>query len=191
MKAAVLRRYKEPLQVEELSVEAPHVGEITVKVAAAGVCHSDLYVLEGATPVPPPLVSGHEAVGVVEEVGPGVDGVSPGDYVVTSFIWPCGRCKNCTSGRENLCKSFAKVRLKGTLLDGTTRFRDGGGGEVRIFLGGTCFQASARRHWRRGLKTPAPSWSSQPTACSEGVKPHCLSPPSTRRLMPCAATSTC
>jgi len=54
MKAAVLRRYKEPLQVEELSVEALHVGEVAVKVAAAGVCHSDLYVLEGATPAPPP-----------------------------------------------------------------------------------------------------------------------------------------
>jgi succinate semialdehyde reductase (NADPH) len=137
MKAAVLRRYKEPLQVEELAVEAPHVGEIAVKVAAAGVCHSDLYVLEGATPVLPPLVPGHEAVGVVEEVGPGVDGVSPGDYVVTSFIWPCGHCKNCASGRENLCENFAKVRLKGTLLDGTTRLRDSRGEEVRIFLGGT------------------------------------------------------
>jgi D-arabinose 1-dehydrogenase-like Zn-dependent alcohol dehydrogenase len=133
----VLRAYKEPLQVEELAVEAPHVGEIAVKVAAAGVCHSDLYVLEGATPVPPPLVSGHEAVGVVEEVGPGVDGFSPGDYVVTNFIWPCGRCKNCASGRENLCENFANVRLKGTLLDGTTRLRDSKGGEVRVFLGGT------------------------------------------------------
>jgi len=63
--------------------------------------------------------------------------LSPGDYVVTSFIWPCVRCKNCASGRENLCENFAKVRLKGALLDGTTRLRDGGGGEVRIFLGGT------------------------------------------------------
>jgi succinate semialdehyde reductase (NADPH) len=72
----------------------------------------------------------------VEEVGPGVDGLSPSDYVVTSFMWPCGRCKNCASGRENPCENFAKVRLKGTLLDGTTRLRDGGG-EARIFLGGT------------------------------------------------------
>jgi Zn-dependent alcohol dehydrogenase len=60
-----------------------------------------------------PRRAGREAVGVVKEVGPGVDGVSPGDYVVTSFIWPCGRCKNCASGRENLCENFAKVRLKG------------------------------------------------------------------------------
>ena len=80
MKAAVLRAYKEPLQVEELSVETPRAGEVAVKIIAVGVCHSDLYVLEGATPVPPPLVPGHEAVGVVEEVGPGVDGQSPGDY---------------------------------------------------------------------------------------------------------------
>jgi Zn-dependent alcohol dehydrogenase len=79
-----------------------------------------------------PRRAGHGAVGVVEEVGPGVDEVSPDDYVVTSFIWPCGRCKNCASGRENLCENFAKVRLKGALLDGTTRLRDrhGGGGQV-------------------------------------------------------------
>jgi succinate semialdehyde reductase (NADPH) len=63
--------------------------------------------------------------------------LSPGDYVVTSFIWPCGRCKNCTSGRENLCENFARVRLKGTLLDGITRLRGSKGGEVRVFLGGT------------------------------------------------------
>lgn len=57
--------------------------------------------------------------------------------MVTSFIWPCGRCKNCTSGRENLCENFARVRLKGTLLDGITRLRGSKGGEVRVFLGGT------------------------------------------------------
>ncbi len=136
MKAAVLEKYNEPLQVKDLSVEKPHAGEVAVKILAAGVCHSDLYVLEGATPVPPPLVPGHEAVGLVEEVGPGVEGLSPGDYVVTSFIWPCGRCRNCVSGRENLCENFAKVRLRGTLLDGTTRLRDGERG-IRVFLGGT------------------------------------------------------
>ena len=69
MQAAVLEKYNEPLQIEELSVERPRAGEVAVRILAAGVCHSDLYVLEGATPVPPPLVPGHEAVGVVEEVG--------------------------------------------------------------------------------------------------------------------------
>lgn len=140
MQAAVLEKYNEPLQIEELSVERPRAGEVAVRILAAGVCHSDLYVLEGATPVPPPLVPGHEAVGVVEEVGPAVEGLSPGDYVVSSFIWPCGRCKNCVSGRENLCENFAKVRLRGVLLDGTTRLRDKQGREVRVFLGGTWAQ---------------------------------------------------
>ncbi|RFA93897.1 zinc-binding dehydrogenase [Pyrobaculum aerophilum] len=136
MRAAVLEKYQMPLKIEELEAAPPKKGEVKIRVAAAGVCHSDLYVLEGATPVPPPLVPGHEAVGVVEEVGEGVDNLAPGDLVVTSFIWPCGRCKNCASGKENLCENFAKVRLKGVLLDGTTRLRRNNGEEMRIFLGG-------------------------------------------------------
>jgi succinate semialdehyde reductase (NADPH) len=137
MRAAVLRQYNQPLKLEDLHVAPPQRGEVKVRIQAAGVCHSDLYVLEGATPVPPPLVPGHEAVAVVEEVGPDVDGFSPGDVVVTSFIWPCGRCRNCIRGAENLCENFAKVRLRGVLLDGTTRLRSPTGEEIRIFLGGT------------------------------------------------------
>ena len=136
MRAAVLHRYNEPLSVEELDVDRPRAGEVRIRVVGSGVCHSDLYVLEGATPIPPPVVPGHEAIGVVEEVGPGVDWLQPGDYVVTSFIWPCGRCRNCVTGRENLCEEFAKVRLAGTLFDGTTRLRARDGTPVRIFLGG-------------------------------------------------------
>lgn len=129
-------RYKEPLAVEEVDIDKPREGEVLLRVRSAGVCHSDLYVLEGATPVPTPLVPGHEAVAVVEEVGPGVDRFAPGDVVVTSFIWPCGRCRNCASGRENLCERFAEVRLKGVLLDGTTRLKLGDGTPLRVFLGG-------------------------------------------------------
>ncbi|MEM4080791.1 MAG: zinc-binding dehydrogenase [Pyrobaculum sp.] len=135
MKAAVLHKYNSPLSIEEVEIDRPKSEEVLVRVRSAGVCHSDLYVLEGATPVPPPLVPGHESVAVVEEVGPGVKNVEPGDYVVTSFIWPCGKCKNCARGLENLCERFSEVRLRGTLLDGTTRLRLNGS-PLRIFLGG-------------------------------------------------------
>ncbi len=135
MRGAVLHAYNTPLKVENLDVERPREGEVLLRIKSAGVCHSDLYVLEGATPVPPPLVPGHEAVAVVEEVGPRVEGLAPGDVVVSSFIWPCGRCRNCARGLENLCEKFAEVRLRGTMLDGTTRLSMGGT-PVRVFLGG-------------------------------------------------------
>ncbi|MGC8584055.1 MAG: zinc-binding dehydrogenase [Thermoproteus sp.] len=137
MRAAVLHKYNGPLVVEEVDVGRPREGEVRLAVRSAGVCHSDLYVLEGATPVPPPVVPGHEAVAEVVEVGPGVSGLQPGDVVVTSFIWPCGRCRNCARGMENLCERFSEVRLKGVLLDGTTRLRlRRTGEELRVFLGG-------------------------------------------------------
>ncbi|MEM1787783.1 MAG: alcohol dehydrogenase catalytic domain-containing protein, partial [Pyrobaculum sp.] len=72
MKAAVLHKYNSPLSIEEVEIDKPKSEEVLVRIRSAGVCHSDLYVLEGATPVPPPLVPGHESVAVVEEVGPGV-----------------------------------------------------------------------------------------------------------------------
>ncbi|MEM0463098.1 zinc-binding dehydrogenase [Pyrobaculum sp.] len=135
MKAAVLHRYNTPLRVEEVDVHKPHEGEVKIRVKAAGVCHSDLYVLEGATPVPPPLIPGHEAVAVVEEVGPGVSNFAPGDVVVSSFIWPCGHCKNCARGMENLCEKFAEARAKGVLLDGHMHLSLNGT-PLRVFLGG-------------------------------------------------------
>lgn len=136
MKAAVLYEYNKPLKVEDnVRVDKPHEGEVLLKVKSAGVCHSDLYVLEGATPIPLPVIPGHEAVAVVEEVGPGVENVSPGDVVVTSFIWPCGKCRNCARGMENLCERFSEVRLKGVLLDGRQHvFLDET--PLSIFLGG-------------------------------------------------------
>lgn len=136
MRAAVLNRYREPLNIEDLEIDRPKRGEVKIRPIAAGVCHSDLYVLEGATPIPPPVVPGHEAIAEVLEVGEGVSGLAPGDVVATSFIWPCGECIYCITGRENLCERFAAARMKGTLLDGTTRLRRRDGTPVRIFLGG-------------------------------------------------------
>ncbi|MBW9140741.1 MAG: alcohol dehydrogenase catalytic domain-containing protein [Candidatus Aramenus sp.] len=136
MKAAVLFKYNEPLKVvDNVTISHPKAGEVKIKVVTTGLCHSDVNVFEGKTPVPPPVVAGHEIAGIVEEVGEGVTRVKPGDRVVSAFIHPCGKCRNCASGKENLCETFSQVRLKGTMPDGTTRLSLDGK-EVRTFLGG-------------------------------------------------------
>jgi len=136
VKAAVLFKYNEPLKVvDNVTISHPKAGEVKIKVVTTGLCHSDVNVFEGKTPVPPPVVAGHEIAGIVEEVGEGVTRVKPGDRVVSAFIHPCGKCRNCASGKENLCETFSQVRLKGTMPDGTTRLSLDGK-EVRTFLGG-------------------------------------------------------
>jgi succinate semialdehyde reductase (NADPH) len=140
MKAAVLHKHGEveenPLKIEEVNFGAPKKGEILIKVLATGVCHSDLHVIEGRTLVPLPIVLGHEIYGKVEEVGPEVTTVNTGDYVVASFIWPCGKCKNCAAGMENLCETAASIRTRGVLFDGTTRLSLLDGTPLYAFLGG-------------------------------------------------------
>jgi len=136
MRAAVLFNYKEPLKIEDVEIDDPKENEVMVQVTATGMCHSDVNVFVGATPVPPPVVAGHEISGIVKKVGPGVTRVKPGDKVISAFIHPCGKCRNCISGHENLCETFSSVRLKGTMFDGTTRLRLKDGTPVRTFLGG-------------------------------------------------------
>jgi S-(hydroxymethyl)glutathione dehydrogenase/alcohol dehydrogenase len=138
MKAAVLRAVGAPLVVEELPQPSPRAEEVLVKVAACGICHSDLHVLKGELRFPTPCVLGHEISGVVEELGPGVRGVKPGDPVVSSFILPCGRCPSCARGRDDLCETFfAMNRLKGTLYDGESRLRSADGSPLAMYsMGG-------------------------------------------------------
>ncbi len=137
MKAAVLFKYKEPLKVvDNVELDPPKEGEVRIKVEATGMCHSDVNVFVGATPVPPPVIAGHEIAGVVEEVGPGVTRVKPGDRVVSAFIHPCGKCRNCISGHENVCEVFSATRLKGLMMDGTSRLHFKDGSQLRFFLGG-------------------------------------------------------
>jgi S-(hydroxymethyl)glutathione dehydrogenase/alcohol dehydrogenase len=128
MRAAVLRAAGAPVAVEELATPRPKEGEVLVRVAACGVCHSDVHVARGHLPFPVPCVLGHEISGRVEATGPGVSGLRPGERVVSSFIMPCGRCPSCGRGRDDLCETyFAMNRLKGTLYDGQTRlFRPDG-----------------------------------------------------------------
>ena len=105
MKAAVMRANNEPLSIEDLVVDEPGPGEVLVRTAASGICHSDLHMIEGGIPLPPPAILGHEPSGVVEAVGPGVTEVAAGDHVIGCLNRWCGICKFCTGGRPYLCTS--------------------------------------------------------------------------------------
>jgi alcohol dehydrogenase len=139
-----------PLVVEEVELDGPGEGEVLVEIAGAGLCHSDLSTLNGAIgrpkprhlglPAPPPVILGHEASGIVREVGPGVLDLQPGDHVVFSFVPMCGRCRYCAIGRPVLCVNGGKANLAGTLLRNTIRFHQpAGGGPVLHYLGAAAF----------------------------------------------------
>ena len=98
VKAAVMWDFNEPLKIESLSCSAPRADEVVVKIAASGVCHSDLSVQQTKLPFPPPVVLGHEGAGIVEEVGKDVKHLKPGDHVVLSWVENCGRCHYCIAG---------------------------------------------------------------------------------------------
>jgi Zn-dependent alcohol dehydrogenase len=142
MRAAVLGKAGGPLEVETLVDPAPRHGEVKLGVTSCGVCHTDLHVMRGEVAFPLPAVLGHEVVGSVLEVGSGVDSVRPGDPVVTSFIMPCGTCRRCVRGEEELCETFFSMnRLKGTLYDGDTRLRRDDGSPVWMYsMGGLAEQ---------------------------------------------------
>lgn len=111
-----------PLVLEMLELAGPGPGEVLVEIAAAGLCHSDLSVIDGSRPRAMPMVMGHEASGIVRDVGPAVSGLAAGDHVVFSFVPTCGRCVPCATGRPALCELGAKANAAGTLLSGTRRF---------------------------------------------------------------------
>ena len=103
MKAAVMRKNKAPLELEDATIDSPGPGEVLLQTAASGICHSDLHVIEGGLPVPPPCILGHEPAGIVAEVGDGVTDFTPGDHVIGCLSSFCGVCKFCTHGRPYLC----------------------------------------------------------------------------------------
>jgi S-(hydroxymethyl)glutathione dehydrogenase/alcohol dehydrogenase len=124
MKAAVLYKANEPLQILDLQQQGPQAGEARVRVMATGVCHSDWHIMNGDWPLPLPMVLGHEAAGIVEELGPGVTNVKPGDHIIFSFRPHCGHCLYCSTGRSVLCDGYKSARFG--MLDGTYRLkRDG------------------------------------------------------------------
>ncbi|HET7580040.1 MAG TPA: Zn-dependent alcohol dehydrogenase [Bacillales bacterium] len=123
MRAAVLHNYGERLKVEEVELESPKIGEVRVQIKAAGICHSDLHVMNADLPLPLPMVLGHEGAGVVDAVGEGVTRVKPGDHVVLNWVPECGECFYCRSGRPDMCEEALKLSASGTMADGTTRFQ--------------------------------------------------------------------
>jgi NDMA-dependent alcohol dehydrogenase len=139
MRAAVLYEVGRPLVVEDVELLPPRGGEVLVRIAATGVCHSDLHYIKGDLVMPLPVVLGHEAAGIVEAVGPGVTSVRPGDRVVILFAPACGHCRYCDSGRPHLCEM--RYRVRGKMPDGTTRLR-ARGREVHHF---TCVSSWAER----------------------------------------------
>ncbi len=114
-----------PLTIEELDLDPPGPGEVLVKVAAAGLCHSDLSVINGDRPRPLPMALGHEAAGIVEELGAGVTDLQRGDHVVMVFVPSCGHCLPCAEGRPALCEPGAAANGAGTLLSGARRLHRG------------------------------------------------------------------
>src|SRR5213592_1540055 len=139
IRAAVLERFGEPLEVQELDLAEPGAGEVLVRLVACGVCHTDLYTASGADPSGyAPTVLGHEGGGVVEAVGEGVSSVAPGDHVVTLFSPQCRECEHCRDARTNLCLAIREQQNQGYLPDGTTRLsRDGE--PIRHFMGTSTF----------------------------------------------------
>lgn len=127
--AAILRSFgapspyaeSKPLVIDEVEIDAPGPGEVLVKIAAAGLCHSDLSVIEGNRPRPLPMALGHEASGIIEDVGPGVSRFAPGDHVVMVFVPSCGCCGFCAKGRPALCEPGAAANAAGSLLSGEWR----------------------------------------------------------------------
>ena len=124
-----------PLTIEELELAAPESREVLLELVAAGLCHSDLSVINGSRPWPLPIVLGHEAAGIVREVGAGIDDLAVGDHVGFSYVPVCGRCAMCVSGRGHLCERGRAANVAGTLLSGGRRFRRRDGTVLHHHLG--------------------------------------------------------
>ncbi len=131
-RAALVYAFGDPFQVEHVELDEPREREVLVRVAAAGICHSDEHVRIGEMRAQLPLALGHEGAGVVERVGPGVTRCKAGDHIVFSFIPACGHCRYCLMGLSNLCILQSRT-MGGPRLDGTYRMRDGAGREVGQF----------------------------------------------------------
>ena len=137
-----------PLSIEEIDLRPPGPGEILVKMGAAGLCHSDLSVINGDRPRPTPIALGHEAAGIVEELGPGVTDLRKGDHVVLVFIPSCGHCGPCAEGRPALCEPGAAANTAGKLMSGESRLFRGDGTMVHHHMGCSAFadHAVVSRH---------------------------------------------
>jgi S-(hydroxymethyl)glutathione dehydrogenase/alcohol dehydrogenase len=140
-KAAILTDAHKLFEITELELDGPKAGEVLIRYEAAGLCHSDLHLKDGDLVPRFPLVGGHEGAGIIEDVGPGVTKVQPGDHVVCSFIPNCGHCRYCSTGRQNLCDMGATI-LEGSMPDGSFRFHSDGTDYGAMCMLGTFSQYS-------------------------------------------------
>lgn len=152
-KAAVLFEIGKKLEIREIEVQGPQDGEVLVRMAAGGLCHSDLHVMKGHLVAPLPAVLGHEGAGIVEEVGPGVSTLKPGDHVIPIWRLSCGGCMYCSGGRPALCPEGTQIRMTGRFSDGSTRFTLEGE-ELKHFCGVSCFSEYSVMSERQALKIP-------------------------------------
>jgi len=140
MRACVLREPGRPPAVETVTLEPPRAGEVLVKIAAAGVCHSDIHLADGLLGAGRwPMVLGHEGAGIVAAVGDGVTDVAVGDHVVFCMVASCGRCDACRSGRRTLCEPVGRQSVAGNLPEGSSRLRGADGGRLQHALTVACF----------------------------------------------------
>jgi S-(hydroxymethyl)glutathione dehydrogenase/alcohol dehydrogenase len=140
VRAAVLDGPGEPVRMADVELEPPRTGEVQVRITAAGVCGSDLHVVQGDWQVPMPVVLGHEGAGIVERVGPDVTDLRAGDHVVLSWVPQCSRCRQCTAGRPWQCELVAEVVAPGGVLhDGTSRWSTADGAPLHHYLGVSSF----------------------------------------------------
>jgi alcohol dehydrogenase len=147
MKAAVLRRFdaplpftdSKPISIEEVTLDPPGPNEVLVKIGGAGLCHSDLSVMNGARPRPEPLVLGHEGAGSIVEVGSAITDIAQGDHIVFQFSPSCWRCRRCMEGRPQVCEVGAKAKAAGDLMGGGRRIADADGNRIAHHTGVSCF----------------------------------------------------
>src|SRR4026208_987403 len=122
-RAAIAWAAGKPLEVVPVDVEGPKAGEVLVELKATGVCHTDEFTRSGADPEGLfPVIFGHEGAGIVQDVGPGVTSVAPGDHVILLYTPECRSCKSCLSRKTNLCTAIRATQGKGVMPDGTSRF---------------------------------------------------------------------
>ncbi len=137
---AAISRGRSPVEVRQVHLDDPGPGEVLVRMAAAGVCHSDVHLADGALGEDRwPIVLGHEGAGVVAQLGAGVEDVAVGDRVAFCFVPPCRTCGACTAGRFHLCEVAGAHAGAGTLFDGTSRLSEPGGGSLHHFNFVSCF----------------------------------------------------
>jgi alcohol dehydrogenase len=128
-----------PFHIEEVEIDPPGEGEVLIEIRAAGLCHSDLSVIEGQRKRPLPIVGGHEGAGIVRELGKGVTGLAVGDHVVLINVAGCGQCRDCKAGRPAMCQAVSTSRAEGKLATGVRRLRRKDGGVLNHYSGLSVF----------------------------------------------------